>query len=471
MTEFLRFKSKMTRDAIIKSIAFGLSFGLVAVAVPLTVLKLLGIILDPLWYVLIGVLTSLLTFTVVFLIHRPTDVKVAKELDRTLVLSERVKTMLAFKGKDGAMLEVQREDTEAKLSVIPTRTIKFKRLVATLLVLVLSASLFVGSLFVPVTASEEEPEQPIGDWERQYLLEELRNLIDRVNSPTTFIDDGLKKGSVEILEELVGVVEERELKSEMKDAAILSVLDISELLSYYNTAEPIADCFLESDTDKIVEVGEALKTLTGSTVNKAMRELRDMLTGSSDRNTVTEQFVDEVNAYLRVSGVDAGDNFYMIFRSLTGKISEMDTPDEAGIKEAFAAAEPLISDELLWQRVNKDTMSYVVSKLRALFSITDKDLEEENDGEVDIIEPDEELGEFPEYDDKDEDQLSSDGGYSEGGSVFASDDIIYSPEDKKHLIYSEVIDDYFAKYDKKRQDGFYDEVLKKILSTYFNLLY
>jgi len=178
-----------------------------------------------------------------------------------------------------------------------------------------------------------------------------------------------------------------------------------------------------------------------------------------------------VNAYLRVSGVDAGDNFYMIFRSLTGKISEMDTPDEAGIKEAFAAAEPLISDELLWQRVNKDTMSYVVSKLRALFSITDKDLEEENDGEVDIIEPDEELGEFPEYDDKDEDQLSSDGGYSEGGSVFASDDIIYSPEDKKHLIYSEVIDDYFAKYDKKRQDGFYDEVLKKILSTYFNLLY
>ncbi len=470
MTEFKRFKSKITRDALLKSGLVALGAGLFLVGALGIALRLLGIVLSPLWYVLIGVFVACACFTVVFLTQRPSDVRVARLLDSTLALDERVQTMLAYQACDGAMYDIQREDTERHLSLIPTKTIKFRRLVATILAVVLGASLFTGSLFVPVVATDDTIEEtPVTDWERQYLLEQLRALVSRVGSDGTFIDDGLKKGMLEELGILISVVEEKDLMSEMRLAAIDTVIHISQHLAIYNTATPIADLMLTSNTDEIYALGEALASLKSSSVRSAMDALCERFLAASDRALEIEYLTEEIDAYLRASGVDAGDDIYVNYKLLTGALrATSENPTDAAIENAFSSIEETLADELLWQQVNETTVRYAVSKLYALFSLTDDDFA--NLGVDDsIIHPDEIIGGTPP--ELDEDELSPEGGYSEGGTRFASDDEVFYPEENRYAKYSEIISIYFGRFEAQRNDDLYGDILKDILVEYYNSLY
>ena len=68
-------------------------------------------------------------------------------LDSELALNERVETMQQYKNEDSALLRLQREDSEAALSAMPTARLRFKRAWLYIAVFILGAAMLTASFF------------------------------------------------------------------------------------------------------------------------------------------------------------------------------------------------------------------------------------------------------------------------------------------------------------------------------------
>lgn len=159
---------------MIKCASVGASAGLASVGALLLAAKLAGF--EPL-LCLLGLLAVPIGGAVCFALTHESARRLSRRMDDDLELEERVQTMLEFDGAGGAMIELQRRDTEKRLSDIPVGRLKFRRAWLFILLPVLSVSLLVGAVICPEAAEPEEPPMPeepprdITEWEWQALDE------------------------------------------------------------------------------------------------------------------------------------------------------------------------------------------------------------------------------------------------------------------------------------------------------------
>lgn len=176
--QFLLFLKKARRETYIKALAVGASAALALTGGLLLAAKLL---IWPLWYCLFGIAALPIGAGLFVLLHRISARKLAKRLDNTFELREKVQTMIAFEDSQEPMAVLQREDTLEKLSQIPTKKLPFARLWVYTLLPALALSLMVTALACPTRVEEPdhgpvEPPRDITDWE----WKALDSLIDYV---------------------------------------------------------------------------------------------------------------------------------------------------------------------------------------------------------------------------------------------------------------------------------------------------
>ncbi len=202
---FKELKNKARKKSIGYSALTGISVGSLSFGSLFLAFKLTEVAFP--WYgYLISVLAGVLVGGVLLLSLYPTNKRLARSLDSKYGLGEKVQTMVEFFGKEGAVLELQREQTEEALRSLPKPKKDLKWALKLFLLPLLAVSMLTTSLVVP-KPTEEPPgtvvtppgEEPF-EWD-EWVERDLQTLIANVQGST--LTEKLKPAYVLLLEELL----------------------------------------------------------------------------------------------------------------------------------------------------------------------------------------------------------------------------------------------------------------------------
>ena len=459
---FLKFRRKVRRNALISAIMIGLSSGILSVAVLMLVLKLCAIGFSPMYYVG-GAVLSLAVGVSLYLIFTPSDKRLARRLDETYSLDEKISTMIEFKDDDGLFSGLQREDADEKLGQKSMKLMRSKQLVSAIIVFAISLACMAGSIAVPAKAVGNEA--PIDEFEKEWILVAIDELILKVHS--SYMCDTLKDSAKEELVSLKAFVEEHELMSEMKSEAITTVKNISAVLKRVNTAALIGEEFKTSANENIVAIGKSLVNLTGTGTRSAMEDFAETFDKASYDDI--SFFGDEISAYLTSSGVRSDDKIYTEFKILA---EDMKVASKTALVEGFETAGKALSTEIIVQNVNRATVTEVNTELCNLFSISASEL----DSDIPIADEDPEYipsgpGENDEEDDKKDEITSGSGGLGTGDAVYGSNDLVFDPDTNTYVPYGDILNEYFGKANEQVLGGKTDEEISNAIADYFGTLF
>lgn len=216
--KFRRIKKRKFILSIAESLLFALSAALFCTGAVMLILKLCAVSAHFGWYILTSVFPAAAAGTVTFLLIRPTDAKVAAELDRYYSMRERISTMVEYDGREGDIVEIQRADAVERLDAAPRQKPALRRVLALVLVPVVALGLFVSALAVSDSAEEPEPEGFIYTSSQKSALRQL--VIDVGNS---YLDEELSSGIAVMLESLSDTLDTVEYLTEMQNVVLMTV--------------------------------------------------------------------------------------------------------------------------------------------------------------------------------------------------------------------------------------------------------
>ena len=247
-------KKKYFVTAIIAGIVLGICGGVALTCVLAVILKQCAV--NFLWalYIPVAVVLSAGLSAAFFFILRPTDLKIAKKLDNDFALNQKVQTMVEYRSAEGAMPQLQREQTEAVLGEVAKKRVDLKWLLKFLFIPVIAVAMLFAGIFVPANKSTNDP--PFNVTENQIML--LTKLIEDVE--TSELQDGVKTPAVATLNSLLDGLKREQPQSVMKAAVISSVKVIDNLVASTNSYQKLYNT-LKDNSD--------LTSLAGSLVNGA----------------------------------------------------------------------------------------------------------------------------------------------------------------------------------------------------------
>lgn len=219
-SSFDKIKNKYLIKAIVKSAIAGVSSGLFAVGAVLLALKLSLIEINIGFYFLIGIVIAAAVGGVMFLVLRPDDKKVAKQLDEEYALKEKVQTMVAFRDAQGDIFELQRHDADEKLNALPARKPDIKKFWQYILMGVLALAMAVTAIALPYYGKSEEATAGIELTAREREL--VVQLIDDVNGSR--LDDGVKTGVSAVFNSLLNKLEGAHTVEDRRSAVVSAVI-------------------------------------------------------------------------------------------------------------------------------------------------------------------------------------------------------------------------------------------------------
>lgn len=469
---FLKFKRRVAVDALVKSLIVGISFGLAAFSVLFLLFKREIIGLEPLFCVLIGVGVALLTGGGVFVLFLPSDKKLAKRLDKELVLHEKVQTMVAFEKDDADMVKLQRTDTEERLRAVSASKIRFGKIWKYIVISVLAIATFVTALVVPKKPPEEpyDPGYEMSNWQ-QVALE---NLIAYVKKSE--LAEEAKTYTVEQLEGLVDVLLETDKQSVMKTHVINVIVKVDGKVDAVNTYGRLKKALLASNKDSVAAFGEALVPLQDSPSVTAFADFKTFAAyaGFAEFAPAFTSGVDKILSDSKESSTDA---LYTAISNFSTELKEIQEnlstytettftavmEGEGGVGGLYTTAADGIHDALAEQKTNSDIAEYVITELMDIFDISADELPDLGEDEFAGGGSDDE-GNNDEKDDP------ASGGIGKGEQLFGSDDVIYDP-DKGYVTYGTVLNDYFAKVTEKLMDGEISPEMEEFIRDYYATLY
>ena len=152
---FKKLEKKIRRATIIKFSALGLSLGVLVAAVLAIAQKLMMNAPNLILCIGLGACVAIVSAFIALLLAFPTQKRIAKQLDDHLALNEKVQTMVAFQEEQGAILEIQRQDTERILSETSMKRLRRKRALLNLVLPLLACAVLATSVLMPVRAELE----------------------------------------------------------------------------------------------------------------------------------------------------------------------------------------------------------------------------------------------------------------------------------------------------------------------------
>ena len=473
---FVRFKKKLRRNALIKSVIFGLSCGILAAAGVVLYQKLTTIPPNLMLYLPIGAGVAVLTGLAAFLILRPSIKKIAHKLDNDLGLGEKVQTMLAYQNEESDMLALQREDANERLLQAPARKVRYRHPWVHAFAPVLACAIAIVAIVMPIKAVEEppeieEPEIPfeLSTWQESALLE----LIEQVKASK--MEASPKNATVAELESLLEALKVTSTEDEMKTIVIAVITNLNRVIRDHNSAGIFSAVMTASEHKDVAAMAMSMDMLSGLEIREAMTTARE--------NLRVEEVVEPLDAYVMALNsvvtsaaelkVPENDDMYKALDEHLSAMTELQrqvgnyTRDwtQSQLDSIFKVASEDLSDAMFIQYTNKDVKDTTVTRLMEIFGITEEDLPAEEKVQL----PLEDDGSDEE--DKDEEDKGSEGGIGNMEILYGSDDVIYDPNTNQYVKYGDVINAYYASVSEKIFYGQIPETLEQFIADYFATLY
>ncbi|MGN1373350.1 MAG: hypothetical protein ACI4VK_04810 [Candidatus Coproplasma sp.] len=262
-------KNKYKRVAIISAIALGVFCGVIVACSLLLAFKLSEIELLWVYYVLIGVAAALLFTVPFYFLLRPNDKKLARKLDKKYSLNQRVQTMVEFSGEEGAMLTLQREQTNEALASVAKAHPDVKGLLKFLFIPVLAVAIACVSVFIP--AKKTTVIQP-GFTLTEFQRKSVNQLIEKINSSS--LSEGLKFTTTTALSDMLEKLEDTTLQSRMKSTVISTIKAIDTIIADTNSYLPLYKTLKENEYTKPFAIAVAQSVAHyKSTITVAIKSL------------------------------------------------------------------------------------------------------------------------------------------------------------------------------------------------------
>lgn len=472
---YVRFKKKLRRNALIKSLIFGLSCGLLSAAGVILYQKQMTIRPELWLYLPIGAGVALVVGLAAFLILRPSEGKIAHKLDRDLDLGEKVQTMLAFEHENSDMLTLQREDADRRLQEAPKRAVRNKHAWIHAFAPVLACALLTVAIITPVKAAEPEPVEPeppfeLSSWQETALTE----LIEEVRASD--MESAPKNAVIGELETLLNGLRVTSTESDMKAMVITVISNLNSIIREHNSANTFSPCLSVSEHEDVAAMAMAMDMLSGLEIREALADAREKLRVEEVAEPL-KAYADALVDVLTVAGdnqVPENDEMYTEIEAFAATLSALHrqlddyTRDwaQTQLDNAFNDAADQMNDALFTQYTNKDVKDMTVARLMEIFGISADELPEEEKVQLPNAndEPDDD-------DQKDEEEKGDQGGVGNMEVLYGSDDQVYDPKNNQHVKYGDIINEYYAGVTEKMIDGQIPDTLEQFITDYFATLY
>lgn len=470
--------------AAILSAVIGVSCGMSITGAVLLGLKLSAVSISPVYYVLLGLGGALLVGGAMFLLLRPTDARLAKHLDETYGLQERVRTALAYKDAVGFMAQAQRTNTAEQLAALQLRKPGPKQISAFVLAILLSLALLVTALAVPVKSTDAGAGGYVPSTvDDSYALSEFQrfaveDLITDINGSA--LTDGVKANITAALNALITELEAADKVDEMQTAVVtcLQAADgyIKDDCSYY----AIGSMLLNAESKELARVlaygaefvnrysvqsNANLRDFWANRVANAENALSPTLTElqlqiagyvAADMTQELSDYVSKLSA-----GLSMTETHDVLYDSLAAFRTAIESDLTAeNIVSLFDGLAYSLSNELGRQAYNLAAGKYVRSVLLAQFDIPSNML--------DIV--------AWNLSDKIDGSLSGNdkengGGYGDGSQIFGSDDQVYDPLTGEYVPYGELLQKYYEIVQAFLNEGAISDEQAAAVRNYFTLLF
>lgn len=246
-------KNKYKTLAVIAAVALGVFCGVIVACSLLLAFKLSEIELLWVYYLLIGIGVAACCAIPFYLLLRPDDRKLAEKLDKQYSLNQKVQTMVEFAGEEGAIVYLQREQTNEALAAAAKARPDFKGVLKLVFIPVIAVAIACVSIIIPAKKTTVVlPGFTLAENQRTAV----NNLITDINSSS--LTEGLKEGTTMALQVMLEELETATLESEMKNTVKNTVLLIDGIIADANSYLPLYYSLKEEGLTKPFAVASAL---------------------------------------------------------------------------------------------------------------------------------------------------------------------------------------------------------------------
>ncbi len=459
--QFLKIKRKIRFETILKCSAVSLSLGILVSSILIIIYKSLGLEYNLLYFILIGLGVFIVFDIVLFLIFNPSDVKVAKRIDKQLNLKEKIHTMVEYEDKNGPLVGLQRKDAEDKLASISIKKFKMKFSYYLLILPLMALAVCATSIIIKAKEPQQPPiEEPIsGD---PYAILQIRIIIREVEANNVLMP-AAKEAFVSHLEELIDNVNVENITRNQEVSFVnQTITEVSSSSSRVNSIDEIILALKNSNNEDMHALGIAISEYSAETMNSSLDTIRAYLVHASpsERRRRLEEYNVEGFDLIANERLEATDEMNVFFvnlqKNLTTAIESQTYNDD--ILQVIETAKSDLEAVVIKQKETLVVANYIEQSLIEIFQLPNNDETPVNPAPPIGGVGDETTGE------------GNGGGGGSGDIIFAGDDLFYDP-DGGLLPYYEVISKYMTYIDGLIADGVIDEELRGYYVEYFNSLY
>lgn len=462
----------MLLASVWRSVLPGASLALAVFAVLLLLYKRMILPLTPAVSTCIALGAGAVLTAVLFALLFPYKKRLARKLDRELGLREGVQTMLAFADRQDGMMQLQREQTDAKLRATPVKKLKIKHVWTCVLCLVLAIGLAVTAFAVPAKLPEPppapvDPPFELSEWETVAL----QNLIEEVRASA--MTESAKQQTVASLESLLEALHTTKTQGRMKTLVVDTVMTLRDIVDGAVTMRSFSPHMSASGSAYTRELDKALAISDQAAFKQALDAIAASINEDEYFDVAIHELSEQIRMTLRNSQVNEQDALYVELERLANTLANVETQLESftltwgrmQVTDAFNVAYTQMGKALAQQRYDADMGVYVETTLLEIFGLSVSDLPSQENGTEGPQTP----GDYE--DDDDDDQTVSDGGLGSGELIVGSQDVIYDPVRDEYVKYSEVIDRYNAIFLESKIDGLLSEEMEELIEAYFTALF
>lgn len=462
---FLKFKKRILLESLLKSIIIGLFPSLIIFSTLLLYSKISKSDYNILYIILISLGVFIIIFGITFIITKPTNIKVAKRLDKQLNLNEKVQTMVEYSNNDSLMINLQRESTLSILNNTPIKKLAMKISMVLLIILSLSCIVCVTAIVYPVETEEKPPVIIDPDYTADsWTIAAIKDLIKYVEKSS--INETLKQNYVYKLTELLNKLDTIEKESQMKEA-VNEVIDyVYNQLEIINTNEKIYEVLKSSKINAISALAITIKNLNVDDIDNALDQFAATINGDENAISIINE---DFGVALRLSDLDQNDGLYIKLFALSENLNKCISSSDlfTDVYNTVNSSKEEIKNEVGYQKDNSDMAEYIETRLKDIFGLNENNDGDENDDKNNNTDID---PTNPDGDKKNDETKVNSGGLGKGDILVGSDDIFFDPE-VGSVKYAEVITSYYGTILGKINDGTLPSEYKEYFDKYFELLF
>lgn len=455
---FEKFRNKILLEVLVKSLTIGLSLGLIFFTVPYIYYKVTGNDYSILYLILISIGVFVIVSGIIYLILRPSKKKIAKRIDKSLNLNEKVQTMVEYEKEDNFMINLQRENTLDILSNISVKSLSMKFGVFFFLIVGIAMTSCITAVAVPPyeeTPIVVPPEPPVevDNW----TIQAIKDLIEDVKLAS--MDESLRTKYIAELNSLIESIDGKSLlQSEINTLVKKVISNVLLELDKVNTNNEVYTVLKESGSSVIEQLALQINLLNTEKIETALDVVINFVNGSK---AAIEELEQEFGALLRKSNINKEDELYKALIGVADAVNECADEKDlfTAVKVAVRSSGAKLIAVVAVQEENQNIATHIETTLKEIFGIVD---------ESDDLIGGEGQGQDKE-DNKNNLPVNNAGGAGTGEVLFGSDDKFFDPE-KGEVIYGDVYTKYYGDIIGKFADGVIPEELRDYFDHYFDIL-